>query len=129
MWPKVLAQLIELLPHASRLMPLAEKFFQNRGDVTAALDEESRQSLADLRAELGKGAAANESLYRQLNEQSAGIATALTETRAARSAVEAADRRIFALEKRVATLTSWMIASLAVLVLVMVGVIVLLLRH
>ena len=129
MWPKVLAQLIELLPHATRLIPMAEKFFQNRGDVTASLDEESRKALADLRAELGKGAAASESLYRQLNEQSSQIANALTETRATRSAVEAVDRRLFTLEKRVAALASWTMASFAVLLLVLAGVVVLLLRH
>lgn len=129
MWPKVLAQLIELLPHATRLVPLAEKFFQNRGEVSATLDEPSRKALEELRAELGKGAATHESLYRQLNEQSAQISSALTEARATRSAVEAADRRLFAVEKRLATLVKWMIGCFAVLVVVLAGVVVLLLRH
>ena len=30
MWPKALAQLIELAPHAARLLPMADKFFQSK---------------------------------------------------------------------------------------------------
>ena len=42
MWPKALAQLIELAPHIARLLPTADRFLQSK----VAGDEATRAALA-----------------------------------------------------------------------------------
>ena len=124
MWPKVLAQLIELLPHASRLIPLAEKYFGGQsGPATATLDPDSQKSLADLRtsltevrSELASSNSRSESLYRQLNEQTATLDThtrtlaeLLEDTHRTRATLQALDTRLDnldALQKRTVGLIS-----------------------
>ncbi len=48
MWPKALTQLVELAPHVTRLLPLADRFLK---DKTAG-DEATRQALDTHRAAL-----------------------------------------------------------------------------
>ena len=42
MWPKALAQLIELAPYIARMLPTADRYLQSR----AASDEATREALA-----------------------------------------------------------------------------------
>ena len=51
MWPKALLQLLELVPHFSRLLPMADKFLQSK----ATLDDATLKTIGDLRGELGQG--------------------------------------------------------------------------
>ena len=37
MWPKLLMQLFELLPHISRLVPMADKYFSQKAAAEKAL--------------------------------------------------------------------------------------------
>ncbi len=43
MWPKVIAQLFELLPHVSRLVPMADRFFSSKEVKRARLSMEQHE--------------------------------------------------------------------------------------
>ena len=97
MWPKLL---LELLPHFTRLVPLADKYFSSRGDedkahaaALAALGEE-------VRGGLGRVDEVHAGLEQALKEQSEQIAEAGVEATRARMAVEAVEQRMAKLERR-----------------------------
>ena len=88
MWPKML---LELLPHLSRLVPMWDKFLNNKAASEKAL-QDSMQSLNDsVRNDLGQVTAAHAALYRELQDQSAQIAQLQEEVARARSASERAE--------------------------------------
>lgn len=126
MWPKAIAQIIELLPHAARLMPVADKFFQSK----AAGEEANRKAMEamaeGLRGDLGQVTAAHAGLYRQLNEQADRLAEVSTETRAARAAAEAAEAKAATLERRLDRMAVLLlcVTVLLVVAIVMLGVLV-----
>lgn len=100
MWPKALAQLLELLPHAARMLPIADKFFQSK----TAGEEANRRALeamADgVRGDLGQVTAAHAGLYRQLHDQGEKLVQIGADAGAARAAAVAAEARVGALERR-----------------------------
>lgn len=128
MWPKALAQLIELAPHVSRLLPMADRFLQNK---TAGEDASRRamDAMAEgLRGDLGQVTAAHAGLYRQLNEQSEKLDVVSSDARSARQAAEALEFRLNRAEaqlKRLGILTG---ISLAILLVLAVLLTMLLLR-
>ena len=103
MWPKALAQLIELAPHIARLLPAADRYVQAK----SAGDEVTRAAIAkfgdETRMEIARVTSAHESIYRQLNEQGERFAQLTEQVNAARTAAEAAEERAAALEQRVST--------------------------
>lgn len=129
MWPKAIAQLIELLPHAARLLPVADKFFQSK----TAGEEASRKALeamADgLRGDLGQVTAAHSGLYRQLNEQSDRLAEIAAETRATYAAAQAAEAKASVLERRLDRMAVLLIIVTVLLILALILLTVLLTRH
>jgi len=46
MWPKALSQLVELAPHVTRLLPLADRYFKDK----SSSDDATRRALDDLQA-------------------------------------------------------------------------------
>ena len=46
MWPKALSQLVELAPHVTRLLPLADRYFKDK----SAGDDATRKALDDFQA-------------------------------------------------------------------------------
>ncbi len=121
MWPKAIAQLIELLPHAARLLPVAYKFFQSK----TAGEEANRKAMdamaEGLRGDLGQVTASHAGLYRQLNDQSEKLAEISVEARAARDAAEAGTAKVALLERRLDRIAIWLmvVALLAVVLLAM----------
>ena len=54
MWPKVIAQLVELLPHLSRLVPMADKFLSSKANSEKA-NEAAMVAMAEgVRGDLGQ---------------------------------------------------------------------------
>src|ERR1700749_3226057 len=102
MWPKALAQLIELAPHIARLLPTADRYLQAR----TAGDEATRAALAkmgdDMRVDINRVTASHEGIYRQLNEQGERFAQLSEQVNGARAAAEIAEERAAALEQRIA---------------------------
>ena len=73
MWPRLISQLIELLPHATRLVPLADNYLAVRREGQQA-KENAMVDLADnLRLDVGRVADSYNGLTRQITEQKAQI--------------------------------------------------------
>jgi hypothetical protein len=128
MWPKVIAQLFELLPHITRLVPMADKYLSSK-TASEKANEAAMTAMAEgVRGDLGQVAKAHAGLYRQLQEQSAQIAEVAGEVKQARLAAEKDDNRLAALESKVASLGLWVKAGVSVLIVIAVATLVLLVR-
>lgn len=128
MWPKVLMQLFELLPHISRLVPMADKYFSQKS-ATEKANEAALAAMAEgVRGDLGQVTKAHAGLYRQLQEQSAQIAEVSEDVRHARLTVEQHDHRLEALTQKVASLGVWIKSGVALMAVLIVLMIVLLVR-
>jgi multidrug resistance efflux pump len=128
MWPKVIAQLFELLPHVTRLVPMADKYFSSK-TATEKATEAAMIAMADgVRGDLGQVTKAHAGLYRQLQEQSAQITQVSEEVKQARLSFEQHDHSLGVLEQRVASLGLWVKAGVSLLVVLIAVVIVLLVQ-
>jgi chromosome segregation ATPase len=128
MWPKVIAQLFELLPHITRLVPLADKYLSSKSASEKANDAAMAAMAEGVRGDLGQVTKAHAGLYRQLQDQSAQIAEVAEEVKRARLSMEQHEHRMLALESNVAALGWWVKAGVSLLIVLVVVVIVLLLR-
>ncbi len=128
MWPKVIAQLFELLPHVTRLVPMADKYFSSK-TASEKANEAAMAAMAEgVRGDLGQVTKAHAGLYRQLQDQSAQIAEVSEEVKRARLSLERHEQRMLALESNVTALGWWVKAGVSLLVVLVVVVIVLLAR-
>jgi len=129
MWPKALAQILELLPHVSRVLPLADRFLASR----QSNDEANRQALEGatahmaavtegLRADLGQVTSSHAGLYRQMNEITAKVDDAARDAREAKVAAASLEAKlagIVATQARLQLLLTVAVALLAVVVLLL----------
>jgi hypothetical protein len=123
MWPKAIAQLIELLPHAARLLPVADKFFQSKTAGEEA-NRRAMEAMADgLRGDLGQVTASHAGLYRQLNDQSEKLAAISIDVRVAAESTEA---RIAHLEQRIDRVATLLLIVTAIALVLLVLIVVLL---
>jgi septal ring factor EnvC (AmiA/AmiB activator) len=97
MWPKALAQLIEL----ARLLPLADRFFQSKSAEAEASRTAMEQMADGLRGDLGQVTASHAGLYRQLNDQSEKLSTLSADLRSTKQLIESSDARMAELEKQI----------------------------
>ena len=129
MWPKALAQLIELAPYIARMLPTADRFLQSR----VANDEATREALAkfgdDVRSDINRVTASHEGIYRQLNEQGERFAQLTEQMTAVRTATEAAEERAAALEQRVSMSSALLAILLPLNVILVALVIYMVVRH
>src|SRR5260370_28948820 len=68
MWPKVIAQLFELLPHISRVLPMADRYFSSKAAAEKANEAALAAMAEGVREDLGQLTKAHAGLYRQLQE-------------------------------------------------------------
>jgi len=125
MWPKVLAQLFELLPHITRLVPMADRYFSTRTASEKATEAAMVAMAEGVRGDLGQVTKAHAGLYQQLQEQSVQLAEVSSEVKRIVPAVE----RVTALESQVAALGRWVKVGVSLIVVLLVAVIVLLVRR
>ena len=129
MWPKALAQLIELAPYIARMLPTADRFLQSR----VANDEATREALAkfgdDVRSDINRVTASHEGIYRQLNEQGERFAQLTEQMTAVRTTTEAAEERAAALEQRVSMSSALLAILLPLNVILLALVIYIVVRH
>lgn len=123
MWPKVLAQLFELLPHIGRLIPLADKFFASKTAAEKANEAALAAMAEGVRGDLGQITQAHSGLYRQLQDQSAQIASVAEDVKRARLAVEDHARRVEQLERTVTSINRWIKAGMGLIVVLLIAVI------
>ncbi len=128
MWPKVIAQLFELLPHITRLVPMADKYLSSK-TASEKANEAAMAAMAEgVRGDLGQVTKAHAGLYRQLQDQSAQIAEVGETVKRAGLAIEQHDQRMAALESGMKSLGVWVKAGVSLLVVLAVVVTVLLVR-
>jgi hypothetical protein len=128
MWPKVIAQLFELLPHVSRLVPMADKYFSSKAANEKA-NEAALVAMAEgVRGDLGQVTKAHVGLYRQLQDQSAQITELGEEVKRARLALEQHDHRLESQELRLRSIGMWVKVTAGMLIVSTGTVIFLLLR-
>jgi hypothetical protein len=124
MWPKVLAQLFELLPHITRLVPMADKYFSSKTASEKATEAAMVAMAEGVRGDLGQVTKAHAGLYKELQEQSVQIADVSAEVKRMGAAVE----RVTALESQVVALGWWVKVGVSLVVVLLAAVIVLLVR-
>lgn len=126
MWPRVLMQLMELLPHIGRLVPMADRFLASKAANDKATEAAMLAMAEGVRGDLGQVTKAHAGLYRQLQELSAQVAVVGESAEAAKRAAGGQEERLVALEAKVASLGVWVktgvvLAGLVLLVAIGVG--------
>jgi hypothetical protein len=115
MWPKAIAQLLELAPHVTRLVPVADRYLQSKAEAREANRRALQDLNASLRADMGllseglRGdlsqiAAAHAGLYRQLNEQTETLTRIGVDMHRTRLATEEFETRLGRIENRISRL-------------------------
>ena len=115
MWPKALVQLLELAPHVTRLVPVADRYLQSKAEARDAhrralqdLNDSLRADMGllseGLRGDLAQIAAAHAGLYRQLNEQTETLTRISVDMHRTRLATEEFEGRLGRIENRVSRL-------------------------
>ncbi len=128
MWPKVIAQLFELLPHISRLVPMADRFLTSKAAAEKANETALAAMAEGVRGDLGQVTKAHAGLYRQLQEQSAQITEVGEEVKRTRLSVEQHEHRMETLEQRMISLGWWVKLGVSLLVVLVAVVIALLVQ-
>ncbi|HMH12353.1 MAG TPA: hypothetical protein VK578_04530 [Edaphobacter sp.] len=118
-------QLFELLPHVTRLVPVADRYFSSKAANEKA-NEAALVAMAEgVRGDLGQVTKAHAGLYRQIQEVSAQIAEMGEDAKRTRLAMEQQGHRLESLELQVVGLARWVKAG-AVVVIVLLGVVIIL---
>jgi hypothetical protein len=128
MWPKLIAQLFELLPHITRIVPMADRYFSSR-TASEKANEAAMAAMAEgVRGDLGQVTKAHAGLYRQLQDQSAQIAELSEEVKRARLSIEQHEHRMSTLGSDVSSIGLWVKAGVSLLAVLLIVVIVMLAR-
>ncbi len=128
MWPKVIAQLFELLPHISRLIPMADRYFTTRTASEKATEAAMTAMAEGVRGDLGQVSKAHAGLYRQLQEQGAQITQIAQDIQTFRLAKEQGQQRLEAVEREVKALGIWIKAGVSLLLVLAIAILVLLVQ-
>jgi septal ring factor EnvC (AmiA/AmiB activator) len=120
MWPKAISSLIELAPHITRLVPLADRFFQSKSADADASRSAMEQMAQGLRGDLGQVTASHAGLYRQLNDQSEKLSIIAADVHTSRLTNDALEARLTHLEQQHSQL--WLMTAGALLLLVVISI-------
>lgn len=118
MWPKLLSQLIpqviDLLPHMKRVVPMADKFLSSKAASDAAL-----VSMAEgVRSDLGKVSEAHAGLSEQIDSLAAQVALASAAVDRSNAAALTVASRVEIVERQMRSLRA-LLVSLVVLTVVL----------
>ncbi|MDE1177859.1 MAG: hypothetical protein PW789_14870 [Edaphobacter sp.] len=128
MWPKVLMQLFELLPHVSRLVPIADRYLSAKASSETANEAAFSAIAEDVRGDLGQVTRAHAALYRQLQDHGNQISELSTDLRITRTLAEQNDKRLAAIDNKLDSLDTYLKVSAGLLVLLVILVLVLIVR-
>jgi chromosome segregation ATPase len=128
MWPKLLAQLFELLPHVSRLIPMADRFFASRAATDRATEAAMAAMAEGVRGDLGQVTKAHAGLYRQLQEHGAQLDEVRDDLKRVRTVLEQRENRIETLESQVTSLGWWVKLGVSLVVVLLAVILWLLVR-
>lgn len=128
MWPKAFAQLVELAPHLSRILPMADRFFQTK----AANEDANRKAISDLgdrlRADLNQVTVAHATLSDQVSDISSAVHRLASDSASVKLSTDAVDGRLKAIEARQSRLQALLAVALVLLVVVLILSVILLLH-
>lgn len=121
MWPKLL---LDLLPHFSRLLPVADKYLAGRSASEKAQEAALAALSGDVRKQMGRVTEAQAGLGRLVQEQGTQIAAIAVDVARTRMGIESLEERIAKLEKSMglAVKLLWIVLVLIVATLVLVVV-------
>jgi chromosome segregation ATPase len=109
MWPKIL---FELLPHLTRLVPMADRYLTTRTASEKAQEAALAALGAEVRGELGQLGEVHTGIQRQLQDQGAQLSELAVEVTRARMGVESMEARVAALERSAAAMRWLAVAAL-----------------
>ena len=115
MWPKAITSLIELAPHITRLVPMADRFFNSKSAESEASRTAMEQMAEGLRGDLGQVTASHAGLYRQLNDQSAQLSAIAADIRSMKLAMDASEARLARMHRLQTLHTVLLVAGLILL--------------
>jgi chromosome segregation ATPase len=121
MWPKLL---LDLLPHFSRLLPVADKYLARISANEKAQATELAALSADVRKQMGRLTETQAGVARQLQQQSMQLAEIAVDVTRTRMGIEGAEERIAKLEKSMgmAVRLLWVALALMAATLVLVAI-------
>jgi hypothetical protein len=129
MWPKAISSLIELAPHITRLVPLADRFFNSKSAEADASRTAMEQMADGLRGDLGQVTASHAGLYRQLNDQSVQLSAVAADVRSVKLSTDSLEARITRVEAQTARLTQLVGVALLMLAALCILSALILVRH
>lgn len=125
MWPRML---LELLPHFTRLMPMADKYLASRGANDKAQAAAFATLAEDVRGQVGPMHEACEGMQRQMVEHSKQMTELAVDVTRTRMGMESAEARIAKLEKSAVMTQRLLGAVVALLVIAFVLLTILVVR-
>jgi septal ring factor EnvC (AmiA/AmiB activator) len=129
MWPKAITTLIELAPHITRLVPMADRFFSSKSAETEASMTAMQQMAEGLRGDLGQVTASHAGLYRQLNDQSEKLSNIAGEQRSIHTSISSVNDRLTQLEAQTTSLYRLVAFGFIVVGLLVIALSIVLLHH
>ena len=133
MWPALL-QLIELAPHVTRLVPMADRYLQSKADGGKAQRRALEEMAERLRGDLGQASEGTRLELTQLGQQlhpaaeQRALASVAENVQAARRSSDEMEARMKGMEARMARLWMILIAGLVALAM-MAAVVIAMLLH
>ena len=122
-------QLFELLPHVTRLVPIADKYFSSK-TANEKANEAALAAMAEgVRGDLGQVTKAHAGLYRQLQEVSTQVVEVSEDAKRTRLSIEQQGHRLENLESEVVWLSRWVKAGTILVVILLCVVIYLVTRE
>ena len=122
-------QLFELLPHVTRLVPIADKYFASK-TANEKANEAALAAMAEgVRGDLGQVTKAHAGLYRQLQEVSAQVVEVSEDAKRTRLSIEQQGHRLENLESEVVWLSRWVKAGTILVIILLCVVIYLVTRE
>jgi hypothetical protein len=100
MWPKAFAQLVELAPHISRLLPMADRFFQSKSASEDATRKAIDAMSQEVRADLNQITVAQAGLSDQITDLGRKFSRFESDGTAAKLSADSLERRLTAIEAR-----------------------------
>jgi chromosome segregation ATPase len=136
MWPRLLAQLLEVLPHISRLIPMADRYFsersareQDRGQGRGHAQETTLTALAEsVRGDLAGLNQSQSSLGAQLATQSTQLVRVSEQLDHSHRVIAAQAAQLEAATRQLKRLSTWILSSSILVVLLLLSILALLLR-
>ena len=116
--------LLELLPHFTRLVPVADKYFNNRTASDKAQEAALASLSGDVRGGLSKIAEESAGLRQKMQEQSSQTAELAVEVTRARMGTESVEARVARLEKTAALTVRLLWVALVLLAMVFAALVV-----